>query len=160
MYTNIHLLCAFLLSGNPPKCHCLPLLTTNGVDCRISHSMNRYHNWGSNNILWMQTVDDSKNKMAFHFSTHYPFSYCKPSEKDINLCSPNDHCAGVLCGGCAKNLPPDYWIFPLHSLPTQTITIWHSLFSLQLLGSFLLNGLIFYVNIIWAYQNILFPSDM
>ena len=67
-----------------------------------------------------------------------------------------------------------HWLLGLSTaLTAQTVTTWHSLFSLQLQESFsflllllnlsvtqrMINGLIFYANLLWAYQGILLPSD-
>ena len=114
----------------------------------------------------MQAMDDSKNKTIFHFRTHCPFSYCKPCEKDINLHSPDDQCAfnraGVLCGGCAKNYslaigfsncPNNNNLALLIFFVVAGILLVLIVVALNLtVTQGIINGLIFYVNIIWAYQ--------
>ena len=164
----------FSLSGYPPKCQCRPLLTTNGVNCRIYH-LNGCYNWSSTNI-WMQAVDDDKNETILLFSTRCPFSYCNPSKKCINLYSSGDQCAfnraGILCGGCAKNYslaigsshciycPNNNNLALLIFFAAAGVLLVLIIAALNLtVTQGMINSLVFYANIVWAYQNILFPSD-
>ncbi len=91
----------FILLGDPPGCQCHPVLTANSINCKLNH-LNRYHKWNSSNI-WMQASDSEE----LLFSTHCPFSYCKPNAKHINLSNPDSQCAlnraGILCSGCKAN---------------------------------------------------------
>ena len=82
----------FILSRDPSGCQCHPVLTANGVDCILNH-LNGYHSWNSTNI-WIQAVDNNEhNFKALLFSTHCPFSYCKPDDKHINLSNSDTQCA-------------------------------------------------------------------
>ena len=160
----------FILFGDPPGCHCHPVLTDNGIDCHL----NEYHNWNLTNI-WIQAVDSTEHTTIL-FSTHCPFEYCKPSGKHINLNSPDTQCAfdraGLLCGSCKDNY--SLAIGSSHCIHCPNNNNLALLIFFAIAGVFLvliiaalnltvtqgkINSLVFYANIIWAYQNILFPPS-
>ena len=163
----------FTLSGDPPGCQCHPVLTTNRVNCKLSR-LNGYHKWNSTNI-WIQAMDNNERN-ALLFSTHCPFSYCKPYRKRVNLSNPDIQCdlnrAGILCGGCEANYflaigsshcincPNSKNLALLIFFAAAGVLLVLIVAALNLtVTQGMINGLIFYANIIWAYQNILFPSD-
>jgi hypothetical protein len=160
----------FILLGDPPGCQCHPVLTANSINCKLNH-LNGYHKWNSTSI-WIQASDDEE----LLFSTRCPFSYCKPNGKHINLSNPDSQCAlhraGILCSGCK----PDYSlaIGSSHCIHCPNNNNLALLIFFAAAGVLLvivvavlnltvsqgvINGLIFYANLIWAYQNILLPSD-
>ena len=166
----------FILFGDPPGCQCHPVLTANGVDCILNH-LNGYHSWNSTNI-WIQVVDNNKhNVKALLFSTHCPFSYCKPDGKHINLSNPDSQCglnrAGILCSGCKTNYslaigssrciycPNNNNLALLIFFAVSGVLLILIVAALNLtVTQGMINSLIFYANLIWAYQNILYPSDL
>ena len=159
----------FSLQGDPPGCYCFPVLTDNGVTCNIFKSKAIF-SWNSS--LWI-TVSSIKILL----SKHCPFNYCKDTKVikgasgDQSLCSFNR--AGRLCGGCKENY--SLAIGSSHCIHctsdnNMTLLIFFAAagFLLVFLISVLnltitqgmINGLIFYANIVWTYQSVLFPNQM
>ena len=162
----------FTLSGNPTVCQCHPVLIANGVDCIFIQS-NGYHRWNSTHI-WIQAVDNNESKSIL-FSKHCPFSYCNPGGKDIDVSNPDSQCvlnrAGILCGGCKKHF--SLAIGSSRCIHCQNNNNLALLIFFVAAGIFLvliiaalnltvtqgmINGLVFYANISWAFQSILYPS--
>ena len=163
----------FVLSGDTPGCQCHPVLTANGVECVLNH-LNGYHSWNSMH-MWIQ-VENSSKREALLFSTHCPFRYCKPEGKHINLSNADNQCtlnrAGILCSGCKANYSLAIGSSRCIRCPNNknlALLIFFAVAGVLLVlvvavlnltvtqGK--INGLILYANLIWAYQNILFPSD-
>ena len=167
-------LSGFILNGNPPGCQCHPVLTANGVNCKL----NGYHiiNWNST-YIWIHATDNSlKNETKFMFSTHCPFSYCISNRKHIYLNSPDSQCAsnrvGILCGGCNNNSSlaigssrciscprnNNLALFIFFAVSGVLLVMVVAVLNLTVTQG-MINSLIFYANIVWAYQSILLPSD-
>ena len=91
----------FRLLENPSRCNCHPILTSNGVTCRIIDGKNYvYLSW--NTTLWI-----SINNLGIIYAKYCPLGYCTPVGKQIKLTSnPSAQCAfnraGRLCGGCKE----------------------------------------------------------
>ena len=173
LFININFLpCppGFILLGDPPGCQCHPVLTANGINCELNHE-NGYHKWNLSNI-WIQ----ESNNAELLFSTHCPFSYCKPNGQQINLGNPDSQCAlnraGILCSSCKANY--SLAIGSSHCIHCPNNNNLALLIFFAVAGVLLvliiavlnltvtqgmINGLIFYANLIWAYQSILLPSD-
>ena len=152
------------------------MLIANGVSCIL----NGYNiiNWNSTNI-WIQALDNDEQSeigAMFMLSTHCPLSYCKHNRKHIYMNSPDDQCAfnraGVLCGHCANNYsmaigsshcihcPNNNYLALLIFFAVAGVLLILIVAALNLtVTQGMINSLIFYANIVWAYQNILFPSD-
>ena len=148
------------------------MLTDNSVNCVLSQ-LNGYHKWNSTNI-WIQAADNNESN-AIMFSTHCPYSYCKPAGKHIYLNRPDTQCAfnrvGSLCGGCKKNYslaigssrcihcPNNNNLALLIFFAAAGILLVLIIAALNLtVTQGMINSLVFYANLIWTFQNILFPS--
>ena len=111
------------------------------------------------------------------FSTHCPYSYCKPAGKHIYLNRPDKQCAfnraGSLCGDCKKNYSMAIGSFHCIHCPNNNnlaLLIFFAVAGILLVliiaalnltvTQGMINGLIVYANIIWAYQIILFPTGL
>ena len=175
VFINVTLLpcpLGFILLGDPPGCDCHPVLTTKGVDCTLNH-LNGYHQWNSTSI-WIQATTSMHEEVSL--CNHCPFDYCKPSEKRIDLKdNPNGQCAlhrgGILCGRCIENyslaIGSSHCIHCPNSSNVALLIFFAAAGVLLVLfiaalnltvTQGMINSLVFYANIIWAYQNILFPS--
>ena len=161
------------MSGDPIGCQCHPVLTANGLDCVLNH-VNGYHSWSLANI-WTKAMEHKEHR-ALLFSTHSPFSYCEPDGKHINLSNPDSQCtsnhAGILCSGCKINYsltigssrcihcPNSNNLALLIFFAVAGVLVVLVIAGLNLtVTQGMINGLIFYANIVWAYQNILPLSD-
>ena len=163
----------FVLLGDPPGCSCHPLLTTNGVECILSHR-HGYHKWNTTS-LWIQATKFNSAHGSVSFSSHCSFDYCQPSGKNIDLMrNPNDQCTphrdGTLCGRCTRNYslaigssrciycPNNSNLALLIFFAAAGVLLVLVIAALNLtVTQGAINSLVFYANIIWAYQNILFP---
>ena len=174
-----------LLSGCPPgltlnqdctKCSCYNALAKNGFKCSIQNKVG-YFKWSS--MAWVATIFNDSKCTGIIYNSFCPLSYCKVGEKTINIsndpiaskqCSSNR--AGILCGACMEN-------FSLAIGSSQCIECTHShnlafLVAFAAAGVFLvlfilvfnltitqglINGSIFYANIVWAFKITFFPPD-
>ena len=170
LYINLNVLpCppGFSLQGNPPGCNCLTILSDLGVICSIKKRKTKFY-W--NTALWMNiTINDTV------YSETCPFDYCKEVKKiDYNSdlqCAFNH--AGRLCGSCKENyslaIGSSHCIY-CHSNNSLALLIFFAAagFLLVLFIGILnltvtdgmINGFIFYANIVLRYQSILFPEKM
>ena len=159
----------FSLQGDPrvPGCDCYPVLTDNGVECNIYNSEATL-SW--NTSLW---ISMSSSKISF--SKYCPFDYCKDS-KVIKQLS-DDQCtfnrAGRLCGKCKENYSlaigsshciycsNDYNLALLIFFAAAgfLLVLFISVFNLTVTEG-MINGVIFYANIVRTYQSILFPNQI
>ena len=150
----------FSLQGDPraPGCDCYPVLTDNGVECNIYNSEATF-SW--NTSLW---ISMSSSKISF--SKYCPFDYCKDS-KVIKQLS-DDQCAfnraGILCGKCKENyclaIGSSHCIYCSNDYNLALLVFFAAAgFLLVLFISVLnltvtegmINGVIFYANIVWTY---------
>ena len=160
----------FQLRGDPPGCECHPVLSENNVKCRfINHT--GYHIWSGS--MWLDLVNDSKVYLA----QYCPFDYCISGEKIITFQSdPSAQCAfnraGRLCGGCKANYSlaiGSSQCIHCHNNNNLALLIFFAAAGFLLVvvvGIFnltvtqgIINGPIFYANIVWTYQRILFSHQ-
>jgi predicted outer membrane repeat protein len=159
----------FFLLDNPPRCDCHPCLGS--IYCTLQNGKS-YISW--NSTRWISAKEDSDSEVVTN--KRCPFSYCKSEKKNINLQrNPDAQCdfnrAGKLCGKCRDNYSlaigssrcivcPNnnnlaLIIFFAAVGPLLVLII--SVFNLTVTQG-TVNGLIFYANIVWAYQSVFFPS--
>ena len=155
----------FSLYGDPPGCYCYTVLTDNGVNCNIFRSEATL-SW--NTSLW---ITMSVNKIIL--SKHCPFDYCKDTKviKGIS----DDQCSfnrgGQLCGGCKENyslaIGSSHCIYCTNDNNVTLLIFFAAagfllVFFIGVLNltvtQGMINGLVFYANIVWTYQSVLFPN--
>ena len=170
VYLNISLLpCppGFALLGEPPKCDCYPELATSGVECRIVNGKEIFKWKGS---LWIGVKGE-----GITYSKQCLFNYCdRSSLKEISIRNePDIQCrfnrAGRLCGGCKDNYSLAIGSSHCIHCPNNNnlalliffaaagflLVFFISIFNLTVTQG-MINGLIFYANIIWTYQRVFF----
>ena len=159
----------FSLLEKPPTCECNPILTQNGVKCSIVNGKG-YFSW--NNTLWVNITDKS-----FIYAKYCPLYYCDPAGKQIEVKSnPSAQCAydraGRLCGGCKENyslaIGSSHCIHCPNNNSLALLIFFGAagfllVFFINVLDitltQGLIDGLIFYANIVWTYQSVLFPEQ-
>ena len=138
-------------------------------NCKIANGIG-YFSW--NNTAWV-TINDQ----VLHYSTYCPFDYCSITDKEIYLQNDSDtQCAfnraGRLCGGCKENYSLAIGSSHCIHCPNNNnlalliffaaagflLVFFISTFNLTVTQG-MINGLIFYANIVWAYQGLLFPQQ-
>ena len=177
-----------LLDGCPPGftltlqdqlygCNCYPILQNNHFVCFITNNTG-YLKW--NSTMWVNAIFNKYNTSesdGIVLAHNCPLSYCRTGEKVINLgTNPNAQCAfnhtGVLCGGCENNyslaigsshcvrcssdLP--LLFFMLFAVAGVLLVLFILLLNLTVTQG-LINGLVFYANILWTYKGVLFPPE-
>ena len=156
--------------------------TLNGLECVCEERLQCYTsncNVEDNSILrysnsfWMGTVFNNDTFEGFILHPRCPFDYCIDNPVSITLENVDIQCnhnhAGNLCGSCKKNYSIAFGT--LHCLPCSDnhlaliipfalagVVLVILLLSLQLsVATGMLNGLIFYANVIQANRAIFFP---
>ena len=180
VYVNIT-----LLEGCPPGftlalqdqlygCYCYEVLQTNHFDCYIANNAGHLK-W--NNTMWVNATFNESESDGILLSHYCPLDYCKQGEKYLDLDrDPDAQCAnnhaGVLCGGCRKNHSLAIGSFRCVKCTNDSsqlllvlvffvagflLVIFILLLNLTVTQG-LINGLIFYANTLWIYNDILFSS--
>ena len=151
-------------------CDCYPVLSENGIECDIINGTGYMHiPW--NNTMWVAT-----HESGIIYGQLCPPSHCDGTNKWFNVESdPDAQCAfnhaGQLCGGCrdgyslalgssdcvkcSNNNNVALLLFFAAAGPLLVLLI--SVLNLTVTQG-MINGLIFYANIVWAYQSILIPE--
>ena len=172
VYINVKLLdCppGFQLDKNG-TCECSEQLKNIGIeDCMIQDNTPYIYRYSNQ---WIQAISTS----SIITSKYCPFNYCNQNVTQLNLNDPDKQCAlnhtGILCGACPSSLslaigssrckecPNDYNILLLIAFAAAGVLLVLFINVLNVtvaMGT--INGLIFYSNIIWANQSVLFPSQ-
>ena len=172
-----------LLDGCPPGftlthlgqlhgCSCYPILQKNHFLCFITNNSG-YLQW--NSTMWVNATYNKSKSDGILLARYCPLNVCRTDEKLINLgTDPNAQCdfnhAGVLCGGCENNyslaIGSSHCVRCSSDLPLLMFIFFGAagfLFVLFILllnltvTQGLINGLVFYANILWTYKDTLFP---
>ena len=163
------------LNHDHTKCSCFSVLANNGFKCSIQNKTG-YLKW--NSTVWVNATfnESQSNGIIYnHFCSPY---YCKSGEKTINIGDdPSKQCAsnrtGILCGGCMENFslaigssrciecPNSHNMALVLAFAAAGVFLVIFILALNLtVTQGLINGLIFYANIVWAYKIILFPPEI
>ena len=161
-------------------CNCYSVLKTNQFSCFLINNTG-YLKW--NSTIWVTATSDKNSNSKtesddiLYYSQHCPLDYCTSGEKTIDIgTDPDAQCAfnhaGILCGGCKVNYSfaigssrclrcsSDSYLALLIFFVAVGFLLVIFILALNLtVTQGLINGLIFYANIVWAYKGILFPSE-
>ena len=170
-----------LLPGCPPglianhhetACSCYPILANNGFSCSIKNKTGLLQ---LNSTVW---VNATFNESGILYNRFCPLLYCKSGNKIVNIGDdPSKQCAsnrtGILCGACMDNFslaigssrciecPNSHNMALLLAFAAGGVLLVFFILALNLTATQgLINGVIFYANIVWAYKIILFPADI
>ena len=157
--------------------YCPPGFKLDNGTCKCNTLLK--HTGNNNCFIYNNTayIHRSRNQWinSTQISEHCPFHYCKQNITQLNVNNPDDQCAldhtGVLCGACPHNL--GLAIGSSRCLECSDNN-YHTMLLIAFAGAGILlvlfikilditvtvgtiNGLIFYANIIWANQSVLFP---
>ena len=159
----------FTLAKHLPKCDCYQTLLDKDVKCELKNRTG-YFTWSGN--MWINIIDN-----GIIFTMYCPLDYCTVTNKSINMHSnPDSQCAfnrtGRLCGGCKDGY--SLAIGSSHciqcsnnnNLALLIFFIGAGFLLVLFIGALnltvsqgMINGLIFYANIVWTYHPILFPQE-
>lgn len=176
VFINIKLLpCppGFYLSGVSRACDCYPALSHKGAICYLDNKTG-YIKWDTNNVMWIG-IDDTENNTN-SISDHCPPENCNSDRpKIVSLNAPDTQClpyrTGRLCGKCQDGYslaigssncircPNSDNLALIVFFAGAGVLLVFFIGALNLtVTQGTINGLIFYANILWAYQGILFPK--
>ena len=155
-------------NGQPSGCICYQLLIDLSFKCNFINKTG-YHIW--NNSMWVNANNDG----VLYYNPYCPLDYCKSGSKLVNLGKePNGQCAfnhaGTLCGGCLANYTlaigsskcircannSNMALF-LFFTAAGIILVFFILALNLTVTQGLINGLVFYANILWTYKPVWFP---
>lgn len=159
------------LQGDPIRCTCYPMLTSDlGVTCHLE-SGTQYFSWTGN--LWLDIKDSEViydryclYNYCYDHGGYIEISMALISDVSAGLC---DHSrAGILCGGCRENyslaIGSSNCIYCQNS-NNMALLMFFAVAGLLLvlfIGALnltvtqgMVNGLIFYSNIAWTYKEII-----
>ena len=171
VYINLTLLpCppGFHLAGTPPGCDCVPAISLNSMQCNFENGAGYIYR---NGTLWTKVFNES-----IMLQKHCPFDYCQVEIVGVNINDTDRQCAmkhaGILCGACKPGfslaLGSNKCLLCSDSNNLALLIFFAAagfllVFFIKILNMTVshgtINGLIFYANIVWAYESIFFPSD-
>jgi hypothetical protein len=143
------------------------VLTDNGVSCNIFKS--------EATIVWNTSLWITLSAKKVILSKHCPFDYCMDTKvikgASVDQCSFNR--AGRMCGGCKENYSlaigsshciycsndNNLTLLMFFAAAGFLLVTFISVLNLTVTQG-MINGLIFYANIVWTYQSVLFPNQM
>ena len=162
----------FVLLKDPLRCDCHPHFEN--IHCKLKNGKG-YISW--NSTRWINAINATEETGGSKIITtkRCPFSYCKHIKTDIDIQrNPDAQCdfnrAGKLCGKCKDNY--SLAIGSSHCIHCPNNNNLALLIFFIAIGPLLVlvistlnltvtqgtvNGLIFYANIVWAYQSVFFP---
>lgn len=155
-------------------CDCYPALWQYNVMCLFKDGGGYVSREGN---VWIGVdTNNQSSTLSFLVNGHCPYDNCIRQSTLINLETDPDHqCAfnhsGILCGSCKPNYsiaigsshclycPNNSHLFLLifFAAAGPLLYVFIAFFNLTITNG-TINGLLFYANIVWIYQNILFPS--
>ena len=156
-------------------CDCYRVLSDNGVKCQFTNGKG-YLSWDS--TIWFDKLSNSTNQ-GVTIAYYCPTGYCNSSkELNVNIEDDSDsQCAfnraGRLCGGCKENYSLAIGSSHCIQCPNNNnlalliffaaagflLVFFITVFNLTVTQG-MINGLIFYANIVWTYQGILFTQQV
>ena len=163
----------FELEGNPPSCNCHHKLTQYELrHCVIMNHTGFVYRGGT---VWVNATFNTSTSNGAIVHKHCPYGYCRIENISVDLRYPDLQCAlghsGILCGGCKHNLSLALGSDRCLQCPNSnhlSLLIFFAAAGIFLV-SFIkilnftttkgaINGLVFYTNIVWAHQSILFSD--
>ena len=175
-----------LLPGCPPgltlnyegnTCICYPALANDVIDFKCSvQNKTGFLQW--NSTVWVNATFNKSHSTGIIYNRYCPLDYCMTDNKIVNIGDdPSKQCAsnrtGILCGACMENFslaigssrciecPNSSNVALLLAFAAAGVFLVFFILALNLtVTEGLINGVIFYVNIVWAYKAILFPSEV
>ena len=177
IFINITLLpgCPPGLTLNETACSCYPVLANNGFSCLVKNRTGLLQWYGT---VWVNATFNEGHSTGIMYNRFCPLLYCKSGNKIVNIGDdPSEQCAsnriGILCGACKDSFslaigssqciecPNSHNVALLLAFAAAGVLLVFFILALNLTATQgLINGVIFYANIIWAYKIILFPADI
>ena len=152
-------------------------MANNGFSCLVKNKTGLLQ-W--NGTVWVNATFNESNSTGIMYNRFCPLLYCKSGNKTVNIGDdPSKQCAsnrtGILCGACMDSFslatgssrciecPNSHNVALLLAFAAAGVLLVFFVLALNLTATHdqgLINGVIFYANIVWAYKIILFPADI
>ena len=163
------------LRDNNTKCSCYSVLTGDVFQCFVQNK-GGYIIW--NSTVWMNATFNGSQSNGIIYNRLCPLHYCMSGEKTINIGEdPSKQCAsnrtGILCGACMENFSlaigssrcikcsSSHNVALLLAFAAAGVLLVFFILALNLtVTQGLINGLIFYSNIVWDYKLVVFPIEI
>ena len=155
----------FELSGDPPKCSCVPHLSVRKIICDIDTQSFHYQAG-----MWIGNYSGDITAQ-----TNCPLDYCNPGAGKIIPSAQDSQCAfnrsGILCGGCQPGLSivlgtsrcqhcSNTYLSLLIPFALAGVALVFLLLKCNItVSTGTINGLIFYANIVKVNHTIFFPHS-
>ena len=164
---------AFVLSPVSRRCDCTPILARHQAKCYIDNQtilrppmtwIGYYHN---------NSTDSTANQSGVLLHQHCPFDYCHSDRSYLTINDTDIQCvfnrSGILCGGCKPGLSltlgrplcqhcSDQYIALLAAFAGAGVVLVILLITCNItVTEGIINGLIFYANIVRVNHTIFFP---
>ena len=168
VYINVTLLpcpLGFVMSRDPAQCVCDKRLHACNINNQMVHR---------NQSTWINASFIGNVSSGVITNDKCPFDYCNSSVLDVDLTNPDTQCAfehsGMLCGGCKPGLSLTLGSSRCRPCPNTYLTLLIPftvaglalVFFIKILNltvaQGMINGLIFYANIVWANGTGFFPA--
>lgn len=164
----------FELKGDPPSCRCHSTFSSYGLDhCVIVNHTGYVYRSGT---VWVNATFNTSMNTGIIVHRHCPNGYCKADNTSVELEYPDMQCAwghsGILCGRCQHNLSLALGsdrCLKCHNSNYLSLLIVFGVSGFLLVAFIKLldlttargtiNGLIFYGNIVWAHQSLIFSVN-
>ena len=165
----------FILKQDTCDCYEELYSTLSLLTCSIQDGRG-YVSW--NGSEWLGGTDKGNDTNGIAYSRYCPIDYCNTTKVMIDLQNdPHAQCAfshyGRLCGACQDNYslaigssrciycPNNNGLSLLIFFAAAGFLLIAVICTLNLtITEGTVNGLIFYANVVWAYQHVLFPQNM
>ena len=163
------------LNHNETTCSCYPVLANIGISCLVKARTGLLQ-W--NGTVWVNAIFNESNSTGIMYNRFCPLLYCKSGIKTVNIGDDSSkQCAsnrtGILCGACMDSFslaigstrciecPNSHNVALLLAFAAAGVLLVFFILALNLTATQgLINGVIFYANIVWAYKIILFSADI
>ena len=155
----------FELSGDPPKCNCVPQLSLHDIICDIDTQTFRYPAG-----VWIGNYSGDITAQ-----TNCPLDYCNPGTGEVKTNNLDSQCAfnhsGILCGSCHPGLSivfgtsrcqhcSNVYLLLIIPFALAGIVVVFLLLKCNItVSTGTINGLIFYANVVTANHTIFFPHN-
>ena len=159
------------------SCSCYSVLAGNDFKCSIENKTSLLQ-W--NSTMWVNATYNSESHdiaAGIVYNKYCPLLYCKSGSKIVNIGDdPSKQCAsnrtGILCGACMDSFSlaigssrciecsSSHNVALLLAFVAAGVLLVFFILALNLtVTQGLINGVIFYANIVWAYKIVLFPLE-
>ena len=161
------------LNHNETACSCCSVLVNNGFSCLVKNKTGLLQ-W--NGTVWVKATFNESNSAGIMYNRFCPLLYCKSGNKIVDIGDdPSKQCAsnrtGILCGACKDKFSlalgssrciecqNNHNVALLLAFAAAGVLLVFLILAFNLtVTQGLINGVIFYANIVWAYKIILFPE--